>query len=81
MTKRFFIWSFWFFVASLLLNGFWRNDDGTLEMPIWWGLGGVAVLFGWWARFLSVKYPARSRLVYLTAASVYLLILIGNFAR
>jgi hypothetical protein len=77
VTKRFFIWLFWYFAASLLLMATWRNDDGTIQIPAWWGAGGLIILFAWWGRYLAVKYPSKHKFIYGVAGAACLLMAIS----
>jgi len=80
MTKRFFIWFFWYMVVTVVLMATWRNDDGTVQIPSWWGAGGLIVLFAWWGRFLAVKYPLKRKVIYGVAGAVCLLMAVAAFA-
>lgn len=78
MTKRFFIWAFWYFIASAVATRtVFQRNDGTLSLPLWWGSGGLLVLFAWWTRFLVVKYPSRSRLIYGAVIALGVLLALG----
>ena len=77
MTKRFFIWLFWYLLLSVALMSIWRKDDGTVQLPSWWGAGGAIVLFAWWGRFLAVKYPSKQKLIYIVAGVFCVLLAAG----
>ena len=80
MTKRFFIWLFWYLVVTLVFTAAWRGDAGTVRIPSWWGAVGLVVLFGWWGRFLAVKYPSRHKLIYGITSAVCLLMVVSAFS-
>lgn len=79
MTKRFFIWLFWYVVAtSIALGTFFPDGDGTLRIPTWWLGGALSILFLWWTQFLAVKYPARSRTIYVIGGGAATLMLVSG---
>jgi hypothetical protein len=71
VTKRFLIWLFWFAVAGAVWVSV-DNNDGVIQLPTWFGVSAVAILFGWWARFLAVKYPKWAKISYGAAGAAVL---------
>lgn len=82
MTKRFFIWLFWYLVIGFLMTslGPWGGSDGTMRIPVWYSGGALLVLVGWWGSYLIKKYPSKKNLIFIGAGVIAFLMVLGAIA-
>lgn len=82
MTKRFFIWLFWYFLIGFLMISFgpWMDSDGTMRIPAWFSGGALLVLVAWWGGYLIKKYPSKRKLIFIVAGVIAFLMVLGAIA-
>jgi hypothetical protein len=84
VTKRFFIWLFWYLLITVILftaqNEFFDEAWRALLWVIGWWVG----LAAWWGYFLFEKYKDRGTVRYVVwgaYSSVLFLVLLGQVWR
>ena len=77
MTKRFFIWLFWYVVGSIFIV----TTDGLNNPGFIFGYALLAliILFSWWGTFLYKKYKDRGQIRYAVWGAFGLVIVIMLF--